>query len=79
MMDAILDTIFSIIKSLVELLPVYSPDESTSQHVFNFWARIAQVDNYFPVVEVWYCMTVILVFESVVVVARPILKFIRLS
>lgn len=78
MMDGILDTLFSVIKTLLELLPEYTPSvvEPDWSWIIERWSV---VDYYFPVGSVLAAMAVVLSFEAVVVISRPILKFIRLS
>jgi hypothetical protein len=77
MIGKILDVVFSIIEFFVGLLPVWTPQipEGVQEFLGEIWA----FQDFFPVETLLLSAGVILTFEVTVLVARPILKFIRLS
>lgn len=75
--DAILDAVFAFLNWVAGALPTWDVGHSGAfQSVVTFCSG---TNAYFPLVEVVECMGIILVFEGMVIVWRPLLKFIGVT
>jgi hypothetical protein len=77
MIDTILDVIFWILEALVGLLPEWTPPFVDDLQSLMNW--LAQINDYFPVVELGQCIVAYFGFVAVLMVARPFLKWGRLA
>lgn len=76
-LDKILDAVFSFLMWVANLLPSWNPGHATAfQDVVNF---LSGCNAYFPLTEVVESMGIILAVEGMIIMWRPILKFIRVA
>jgi len=76
-MDKILDAIFGFLNWIASALPTWSPGNSGAfQDVITFCSG---ANAYLPLVEITACMGLVLAVEGMIIVWRPLLKFIGVS
>lgn len=77
MIDKILDVVFWVAKAAISLLPTYTPPGIDSiQWLVN---QLAAIDNFFPIVTLAECIAAYYTFVFLLMLARPILKWVRLA
>lgn len=69
--------IFKFLQWAVEQLPEWDPGHSDSiQGLFNL---ITGINDFFPLEEIAECCGLILAFHGLLIIWRPLLKFIRVA
>lgn len=74
--DAILDLIFSMLWGVASLLPNWNMPAHHFQDVLDM---ISGINTYFPLVELGECLTFYGVFNVLLLMWRPIMKFIHIT
>lgn len=77
MMDSILDVIFGLLSWVASALPEWSPGHSDA--IQGFFNVLSGINNVFPLVELAECTGIVLGFHALLLVWRPLLKFIRVA
>jgi hypothetical protein len=77
MIDTILDIIFWFIEGAIDLLPDWTPPFISELQQLMNW--LAQINDYFPVVELGQCILAYFSFVAILLIARPFLKWGKLA
>lgn len=76
-LEQIVHYIFKFLEWAVGQLPDWDPGHNAAiQDALDFCAG---VNNWFPLTEIAECIGILLIFHGLLIVWRPILKFIRLA